>query len=327
MIGEGQSGFCGVRSVKGGKLHLDVYGLVEAAHVDPIEKKPLVHFNPGSKVFSISTTGCSWMCMYCQNYEISQRRRVEGVNLSPKEVVELALAYGSDGVTYTYNEPMIFSEFAHDVAQEARKYGLFNTYVSNGYGTIEGVEYLSRFLDAITIDFKGNASPKFLRRYTGASGPEPILETAVELARRGVHVEFTDLVIPELGDELDYARKLVRFIRDSLGDEVPIHFLRFHPDYKMNNLPWTPVETLEAHYKIAKEEGMKYVYIGNVPGHPYESTYCPSCGRVVIGRDGFRLVTWNLDNNKRCRFCGTPIPIKGRLSRHAFEERFEAVYI
>jgi pyruvate formate lyase activating enzyme len=327
LIGEGQVGFCGVRSVREGKLNLDVYGLVEAAHIDPIEKKPLVHFNPGSKVFSISTTGCSWMCLYCQNYEISQRRRVEGVRLSPNEVVELALAYGADGITYTYNEPMIFSEFAHDIGMEARKKGLFNTYVSNGYGTVEGVEYLSTFLDAITIDFKGNGAPKFLKRYTGASGPEPILETAAGLQKRGVHVEITDLIIPQVGDDLNYARNLVRSIINLMGDQVPIHFLRFHPDYKMTNFPWTPLETLEAHYKIAIEEGMKFVYIGNVSGSPYENTYCPGCGKVVIGRNGYRLVTWNLDKGNRCRFCGYVLPIKGKLSRHAFEERFEDVYL
>lgn len=324
---EGQIGFCGVRGVKGGKLYLYVYGVVAAAHVDPIEKKPVTHFNPGSKVFSFSTTGCSWMCMYCQNYEISQRRRVEGSELSPEEIVEMARAYESEGIAFTYNEPIIFSEFAHDVGLIAKKMGLFTIYVTNGYGTPELVDYLGGFLSAATVDFKGNGEPRFLRRYVGASGPEPIFETAVGLKQKGVHVEVTDLVIPEIGDDLNYARKLSKFVYDNLGPDTPIHFLRFHPDYKLNQLPWTPVETLEAHYKVAKEEGLKYVYIGNVPGHPYENTYCPACGSEVIRRYGFRIVSWKLTEDMRCRRCGYKLPIEGKLSRHAFEDRFETVYI
>ncbi len=206
LIGEGQTGFCGVRSVRNGKLHLDVYGKIAAAHIDPIEKKPLVHFNPGSKVFSFSTYGCNWMCMYCQNYDISQRRKAEGVELSPEEIVELAMGYDVDGMTYTYNEPAIFAEFAHDVGIVAKKHGLFNTMVSNGYWTPDLVDYVRDFLDAVTIDFKGNGEQKFLRRYTGATSAEPIIETASELSKKGIHVEITDLIIPQIGDDIEAAK-------------------------------------------------------------------------------------------------------------------------
>ncbi|MEM3292108.1 MAG: AmmeMemoRadiSam system radical SAM enzyme [Saccharolobus sp.] len=327
LIGEGQVGFCGVRSVYNGKLYLDVYGKVAAAHIDPIEKKPLVHFNPGSKVFSFSTFGCNWMCMYCQNYDISQRRRAEGTEISPEEIVELALGYNVDGITYTYNEPAIFAEFAHDVGIIAKKHSLFNTMVTNGYWTPELVDYTKDFIDAVTIDFKGNGEQKFLRRFTGASGPEPIIETAISLQKRGVHVEITDLIIPQIGDSLEAAKELLVKIYDGLGPDVPIHFLRFHPDYKLNYLPWTPVETLEKHYKLAKEIGFRYVYIGNVPGHEYENTYCPNCGRLVIRRYGFDLIEWHLTDDMRCKYCNYKLPIKGKLSKNAFKERFEPIFI
>lgn len=327
IIGEGQTGFCGIRSVKQGKLYLDVYGKVAAAHIDPIEKKPLVHFYPGSKVFSFSTFGCNWMCMYCQNFDISQRRRPEGYEISPEEIVEMARAYEVEGITYTYNEPAIFAEFAHDTGVIARKYGLLNTMVSNGYWTEELVEFAKDFLDAATIDFKGNGEEKFMKRYTGASGPEPIIQTIYDLRKRGIHVEITDLVIPQIGDNLEAAKRLLTRIFDILGPDVPIHFLRFHPDYKLDYLPWTPVETLEKHYKLAKEIGFRFVYIGNVPGHPYENTYCPNCGKLVVGRYGFRIVEWKLTQDMRCKYCGYKLPIVGKLSKHAFEERFEPVFI
>lgn len=327
LIGENQIGFCGVRSVRNGKLYLDVYGKIAAAHVDPIEKKPLMHFYPGSKVFSLSTFGCNWMCMYCQNYDLSQRRRAEGTEVSPEEVVEMALAYEADGLTYTYNEPAIFVEYAHDIGVLAKKHGLFNTMVTNGYWTQELVDYAKEFLDAATVDFKGNGEPKFMRRYTGASGPEPIIETIKALHKYGIHVEITDLVIPKIGDDLNAAKTLLTKLYDELRPDVPVHFLRFHPDYKLDYLPLTPVETLEKHAQLAKEIGFKYVYIGNVPGHPLENTYCPNCGRLVIRRYGFDILEWHLTPDNRCKYCGYKIAIKGTLSKHAFKDRFEPVFL
>lgn len=252
---------------------------------------------------------------------------MDGADLSPDDIVEMARAYEVEGITYTYNEPAIFAEFAHDTGIIARKYGMFNTMVTNGYWSEELVEYVKDFLDAVTVDFKGNGEPKFLKRYVSASGPEPIFQTIAELIRRGIHVEITDLIIPEIGDNLEFARSFLKRLYDIVGPDVPIHFLRFHPDYKLNNLPVTPVEVLEAHHKIAKETGFRFAYVGNVPGHPLENTYCPNCGYVVIERNGFRIESWNLTEDMRCKKCGYKLPIKGKRSRYYRQDRFEPIFI
>ena len=322
-----QIGACGVRGNIDGKLYLLNYGLIISAHIDPIEKKPLTHFMPGSSVFSIATTGCNWMCKYCQNFDISQRRRVEGWEVTPELLVKLAKEYDADGFSYTYNEPTIFIEFAADVGKLARKQGLFNTFVTNGYMTPEAIEVVKNFLDAATVDFKGNANKRFLQKYAGVSGAEPIFDTLVDLKKRGVFIEITDLVVPKIGDNLEDARKLARFIVENLGPDTPLHFLRFHPDYLLQDLPFTPVETLESHWKVAKEEGLEYVYIGNVPGHPLENTYCPRCGKAVIKRMGFYITEWNLDSENRCKFCGYKLNIRGRLNPKYRSDRFVFVPI
>jgi pyruvate formate lyase activating enzyme len=316
LLSEGQVGFCGVRGAHGGRLYLYVYGRVIASHVDPIEKKPVTHYMPGTKIFSIATTGCNWICAYCQNFDISQRRKVEGLEVTPEMVVEHALRYGSHGIAYTYNEPTIFMEFARDVGAEARRRGLFNIFVTNGYWTPEAVKMAGTFLDAATVDFKGNGERNFVRKYVGIPDAEPIYQTLLEIRdKTKIHIEITDLVVPEIGDNLEEGRRLVRWVHDNLGPDTPIHFLRFHPDYKLMHLPWTPVETLEAHYRMAREEGMRYVYIGNVPGHPYEHTYCPGCGGVVVRRYGFDIVEWRLGKGNRCPDCGYKVAIVGSPPR------------
>ena len=325
-LGEGQTGLCGVRQNIGGRLQLLVYGRVITGHIDPIEKKPLVHYMPGTRIFSIATTGCNWLCRYCQNYDISQRRKVEGELLAPEEIVSLAQKNRCEGIAYTYNEPTIYLEFAHDVGVIARKKGIFNAFVSNGYGTPEDIPVLNDFLDAITVDFKGNAEKGFVRKYIGIPDADPIFSYLLELRdRSSVHIEFTDLVVPEVGDNMESARKLSRWIVDNFGPEVPLHFLRFHPDYKMMDLPSTPVKTLEKHWQIAREEGLEYVYVGNVPGHKYENTYCPACGKVAVGRYGFDITSWNLDRDNRCSGCGHKIPISGKLGTYYRDGRYEPV--
>jgi len=312
-IPKGKYGFCGVRWNLNGELYLVVYGKLSAIAIDPIEKKPLYHFNPGSMVLSLSTYGCSWACEFCQNFDISQRRLLEGFDVSPEMLVEFAESYGAQGLTYTYNEPSIFVEYAYDAGVLARKRGLFNTFVTNGYFTDEMIDLLSKFLDAATVDFKGNAEPKFLRKYCKVPDPEPIFNSLVEMKRKGIFIEVTNLVVPRVGDNLEYARKLCRWIVDNLGPETPIHFLRFHPDYNLDYLPWTPIEVLERHVEIARKEGLMYVYIGNVPGHPYEHTYCPKCGKIVIKRMGFDILEVNLKDNNECKFCGFKINIGGKV--------------
>ena len=323
QMGDGQVGLCGVRGVVGGKLYLLVYGSVMAGHVDPIEKKPVVHFKPGSKILSMATSGCNWLCRYCQNYDISQRRKIEGAAASPESLVSQALAYGCEGMAYTYNEPGIFMEYARDIGKAARSAGLFNIFVSNGYGTLESVAMTDDFLDCITVDFKGSGETKFVRSYIGVPDAGPIFQSLLEFKRRGqVHMEITDLVVPQVGDSLGAAEKLCSWVYDNLGPDVPIHFLRFHPDYKMMNLPPTPVETLERHVAVGRKAGLNYVYLGNVPGHRDESTYCPGCGATLVKRYGYEILEYNLDGRSRCRACGYKTPIVGPLSKSVSEGRF-----
>ncbi len=315
VIPEGSHGFCFVRKNEGGKLVLLTYGLASAVQVDPVEKKPLSHFHPGTRVFSIGTVGCNWRCAYCQNAEISQEREIRGRPLSPEDAVAAAERLGCAGVTFTYNEPSIFAEYALDIMRLARARGLFANFVTNGYLTPEAVEVIAPHLDAVSIDFKGSGEAGFLRKYVSAKGPEPIFETAPALRRRGVHVEVTNLVVPEVGESDDALRQLARFVAKELGPETPFHLLRFHPDYHMMQFPSTPVATLERLHTIAKEEGLEYVYLGNLWGHPLESTYCPNCGKVVVRRYGFTIQAWNLDRENRCPNCRHRIPIVGTLPR------------
>ncbi len=314
VIPEGSHGFCYVRANRGGKLVLLTYGRVAAVQVDPIEKKPLSHYRPGTRVFGIGTVGCNWRCQYCQNFEISQDHDIGGRDLSPAEAVQWALRRKCQGITFTYNEPTIFLEYALDVIDEAHRHGLFANFVTNGYMTPESVALLRGKLDAVSVDFKGSGEPSFLRKYILAKGPEPILSTLEALARNGTHVEVTNLIVPKVGDDADALRHLARWVRDHLGKEVPFHLLRFHPDYKMRDLPETPVSTLERLHTIAKDEGLDYVYLGNVWGHELEHTYCPKCGARAVDRYGFFIRAWNLDPKNRCLSCGHSIPIVGTLA-------------
>jgi pyruvate formate lyase activating enzyme len=506
-IGEGQVGLCGIRGVHDGKLWLYVYGRVITGHVDPIEKKPVQHYRPGSKIFSIATTGCNWLCRYCfvaetpietnmgiisigsifnsasptdrpeirlasrvkvrthanrwrivrkayrhwysgsivhvvaqhgtafrvtpnhgifvptrdgtvarreagsltegdqliiprliesrpivrhptwvlagggeeerdaaanaerteiaaasvpververdqyvgnvynievegdhsytangfavancQNFDISQRRKVEGIEVEPPDVVRMTLEQGCQGLAYTYNQPTIFIEFARDIGMLARKAGLINIFVSNGYDTPETVAEMAKFLDCVTVDFKGSGETDFVRKYINIPNADPIFQTILDMRdTKKIHIEITDLIVPQVGDSLDAARHLSKWVYDHLGPDTPIHFLRFHPDYKMMEFPWTPVETLEKHCAVAKEAGLKYVYVGNVPGHPLEHTYCPGCGAVAVKRFGFDITGWYLDKENKCKKCGTKIAIVGSLEKTARENRFYGV--
>ncbi|MCI4344019.1 MAG: AmmeMemoRadiSam system radical SAM enzyme [Thermoplasmata archaeon] len=313
VIPSGSHGFCFVRKNEGGKLELLSYGRAAAVQVDPVEKKPLSHYRPGSRVFSIGTVGCNWRCQYCQNAEISQEQLVSGRDLSPEDAVRWAERLDCQGITFTYNEPTIFIEYALDVIALAKQRGLFANFVTNGYMSPEAVELLAPHLDAVSVDFKGSGEEGFMRKYITAKGPAPILETMVELQRRGVHVEVTNLIVPQVGDDPETLRRLARYVREHLGPETAFHLLRWHPDYKMLDLPETPIATLERLHGIAKEEGLEYAYLGNVWGHRLEHTYCPKCGAVAVERYGFMIRGWNLDAQNRCKACRHRIPIVGRL--------------
>ncbi len=324
-IPEGKIGLCGIRGVVNNKLQLFVYGKVIAGHIDPIEKKPVTHYRPGTAIFSIATTGCNWLCKYCQNYDISQRRKIEGTEMTPREVVDMAVSYDAQGIAYTYNEPSIFIEFAKDCGIEAHKKGIFNIFVSNGYDTPESVNMMSKFLDCITVDFKGSGKQEFVRKFIGIPNANPIFQSIKEIRdKTKIHTEITDLIVPGVGDDLVAATELCRFVYDELGPDTPIHFLRFHPDYKMMEFDDTPVETLEKHHAIAKEVGLRYAYIGNVPGHPLEHTYCPECKSIAIQRYGFNIVSWNINDNNNCKNCGYRLPIIGKLS-NTRRKRFQFI--
>jgi pyruvate formate lyase activating enzyme len=203
---------------------------------------------------------------------------------------------------------------------------LINIFVSNGYDTPETVAEMAKFLDAITVDFKGSGETKFVRKYISIPNADPIFQTLKDIRdTKKIHIEITDLIVPQVGDDLDAAKKLSTFVHDELGPDTPIHFLRFHPDYKRNEFPWTPVETLEKHCAVAKEAGLRYVYVGNVPGHPLEHTYCPGCGAIAVKRYGFDITGWNLDKHNKCKACGYQLPIVGALERTVREDRFYSV--
>jgi pyruvate formate lyase activating enzyme len=265
-------------------------------------------------------------CRYCQNADISQRRKVEGVEVAPEDVVRMTVEQGCQGLAYTYNQPTIFIEFARDIGVLARKAGLINIFVSNGYDTPETVHEMGKFLDCVTVDFKGSGETDFVRKYINIPNADPIYETVLGMRdTKKIHIEITDLIVPQVGDSLDAAHHLSKWVFDNLGPDTPIHFLRFHPDYKMMEFPWTPVETLEKHCTVAKAAGLSYVYVGNVPGHPLENTYCPGCGAMAVKRYGFDITGWYLDKDNKCKKCGTKIAIVGRLEKTAKENRFYGV--
>ena len=305
IIPEEERGFCGIRVNKEGKLYTLSYGKVVATNVDPIEKKPLFHFHPGALAYSYSTFGCNWRCKFCCNYDISQYHlRVE--ERKPEEIVEGAEREGCKIISHTYTEPTIFYEFALDVAKMAKKRGMKNTFVTNGYMEEEPLKAISKYLDAVTVDFKASGSEKFLRKYCSVPSAEPVfrfIERALEL---GIHVEVTDLIVPEIGDDVESFKKLVKWLVE-LNDEVPFHVLRFFPNFKMLDVPPTPIEEVEEFVKKAKKLGLKYVYVGNVVGSEFENTYCPKCGELLIERRGF-FVIQKIDE-PFCPKCGEEINI------------------
>ncbi len=300
------SGVCGVRRNLDGKLFTLVYGDVVAAAVDPIEKKPLYHFLPGTKSFSIATIGCNFKCGFCQNWQISQASKRDGASgtfeLMPEDVVREALARGCRSVSYTYTEPTIFFEYAFDTARLARDKGLLNVFVTNGYMTAEALETIRPYLDAANVDLKAFNDETYKKVCKARLAP--VLDTIRLMKASGVWVEVTTLVVPGLNDGEDELASIARFIA-SVDADIPWHVSRFHPDYRYDEAAATPVATLAKALEIGKREGLRYVYVGNVGGFD-EDTHCPSCGTVVIGREGFR-VRKNALRGSNCPSCGVGI--------------------
>ncbi|MCD6594050.1 AmmeMemoRadiSam system radical SAM enzyme [bacterium] len=296
VLSEGQRGICGVRANVDGKLRALTYGKPVALHIDPIEKKPLFHFLPGSKIFSIATVGCNLSCNFCQNWTISQALPEESqhITLTPEQVVEQALANGCKSIAYTYSEPTVFFEYMYDTGFLAHKAGLKNVWVTCGYINEKPLRKLCEVLDGANVDLKGQTG--FYQKYTRSSR-EPVLRTLKILKQESVWVEITNLIIPGANDNPDTIRAMCRWIADSLGSDVPLHFSRFYPNYKLTDVPPTPVKTLIMARNIAREEGLKFVYIGNVPGENGEDTFCPSTGKKVIDRTGFWIMDNKIDSN------------------------------
>jgi len=311
VIAPEKRGFCRSRKNEDGNLYTLVYGSIVSMGVDPIEKKPFYHFWPGSTAFSIASPGCTFSCLHCQNWTISQASvfDVEYEDLEPERIVQLAKKYGCKGISHTYTEPTTWTEFAIDVGRLAHREGMHNNYVTNGYITLEALEELRPYLDAANVDVKA-FTDEFYRKICGVSTLRPVLDACEWMVEHGVHLEITYLVVPRKNDDPKEIGKFCKWVVEKLGPDVPTHFSRFYPQYKMIDWEETPLSKLERAAEIARGEGIRYVYIGNVTGHPRDNTYCPKCGKLLIERYGFNIIRWNLKDH-RCPECGEEIKIVG----------------
>ncbi|MBW2988303.1 AmmeMemoRadiSam system radical SAM enzyme [Candidatus Woesearchaeota archaeon] len=303
---EKQRSICRVKENISGKLYTFVYGNPCAVHIDPIEKKPLYHFLPGSGAFSIATAGCNFRCLNCQNWEISQfpPEKTNNIKLMPKEVVEYAIAKKCNSIAYTYSEPTAFYEYMYDTAKLAHEKGIKNLWITNGYMSEGALSDFCQYLDAANVDLKSFKEEIYNKLNSGHL--QPVLDTLKLLPKKGVWLEITNLIVPTYTDDLDMIREMCKWIRDELGTDVPLHFSRFSPHYKLKHLPATPYSTLKKAREIALEAGLKYVYIGNVAELEGQQTYCPKCKKVVVRRNGFSVLEINLTNG-RCKYCGERI--------------------
>ncbi|MEA3560302.1 MAG: AmmeMemoRadiSam system radical SAM enzyme [Candidatus Omnitrophota bacterium] len=303
ILKDGEHGLCTVRQNKGGKLYTLVYGKPCAVHIDPIEKKPFFHVAPSSKAFSIATAGCNLRCIFCQNWQISQAKPEETrhYNLPPVKLIEAVIKNKCRIITYTYTEPTVFYEYMLDTAKLARAQGLFNTMHTCGYINPEPLRELCRYMDAVNIDLKGFNENFYSKMSAGRLAP--VLDSLKIVKQAGVWLEITNLIIPKANDDPESIRRMCEWIKENLGKDTPLHFSRFHPQFKLRNLPPTPIEVLEKAREIALDAGLEYVYIGNVPGNPAENTYCPKCEKLLVRRVGYVVSENNIVDNK-CKFCG-----------------------
>jgi len=307
MITDLERGYCGVRENRNDVYYTLVYGLPCAVNVDPIEKKPLFHFYPGTAAFSLATAGCNVNCKFCQNWDISQTRpeQTNNIELPVKSAVDICVQRQIPTIAYTYSEPIIFYEYMYDIAKLGREKGIKSVMITGGYIEKEPLAELIPVLDAIKVDLKSIREEYYRKIVNGEL--KPVLDRLIQMKEAGIWVEIVYLVVPTLNDSEEEFRDLAVWIKNYLGKETPVHFSRFHPQYLLKNLPPTPEKTLQKAHDISKAEGLEFVYLGNVPGNPAESTYCPDCGRVLIERKGYRIYQYNLNGN-RCRNCDRVIP-------------------
>jgi pyruvate formate lyase activating enzyme len=303
----GDTGNCRSRVNHNGKMYSIGYGNPCAVHVDPIEKKPFFHFLPSTRAFSVAVAGCTISCLNCQNWEISQfsPKETQNFDLMPDRTLEACLKSGAESIAYTYSEPTTFYEYAYDTAVLARKKKIRNVWKSNGYINEQPLRHLCKVMDAANIDLK-SFEESICRKLNGGHA-EPVLRSLRIFKEEGVWLEITNLVIPTWTDDLDLIKRMCDWLVQNGLHDCPLHFSRFNPLYKLTQLPVTPVSTLEHAREIAMKSGLQYVYIGNVPGHAAENTYCHHCSKMIIERRGFSILSSNLDKGK-CRFCGAQIP-------------------
>ncbi len=307
QISNGRRGTCRVRENREGILHSLVYGKVISSAIDPIEKKPLYHFYPGSKAFSVATVGCNFRCLNCQNSSISQlpkeKREIGGGMLSPQSIVSEAKRSNCEIIAYTYTEPTVFFEYAHDTSKLAQKEGMRNVFVTNGYISQEALTKINPYLDAANVDLK-SLRKNFYEKVCGAE-LEPVLKTLKLMKKLRIWLEITTLVIPTLNDSPGELREIAAFIL-ALGEETPWHLSRFYPTYRLTKLPPTPLDTVHRAREIGLKAGLRYVYVGNVPGDEGENTYCYHCSKLLIRRYGYQIKELNLEKD-RCKYCGVKI--------------------
>ena len=307
VIDDRERGYCGVRENREGTYYTLVYARPCTYHVDPIEKKPLYHFFPGSLSFSIATAGCNLHCKFCQNWQISQARpeEVTSYYLPPEEVAGAARKYDCVSIAYTYSEPTIFYEYMIDTAMTGHLRDVKSVVITAGYISEEPLKELCNHVDAIKVDLKAFTEKFYEDMVNGEL--RPVLDSLVTIRKMNVWLEIVYLVIPTLNDSEKELREMARWIKNYLGPDVPIHFGRFYPQYRIKNLPPTPIKTLERAKAIADAEGLHYVYLGNVPGHSAENTYCPECGHLLIQRTGYTIKKMDIERG-RCKVCKTKIP-------------------
>jgi pyruvate formate lyase activating enzyme len=306
VIDDRERGYCGVRENNDGTYYTLVYARPCSLNADPIEKKPFFHFYPGSAAFSLATAGCNVNCKFCQNWEISQVRpeEVRSYYMLPAEIAAQAQKYSCEAIAYTYSEPTIYFEYMMDCALAGREKNIKNVVVTAGYISRDPLVELCKVVDAIKVDLKAFSDSYYKDIVNGEL--KPVLDSLVIMRQQNMWTEIVYLVVPTLNDSEREFKDLSRWIKINLGSDVPVHFTRFHPQYLLKNLPPTPVKTLERAKEIADSEGIHYAYVGNVPGHPAENTYCPQCHQIAVKRTGFTVEEINIKNGK-CKFCKTKI--------------------
>jgi len=313
FISKDKRGFCLTRLNKNNKLFSLNYGKLCSISVDPIEKKPLFHFYPGSTSLSVASFGCNFKCQFCCNSQLSQsvgstEEEIGGDEYAPEEIVRKAEKSNCRSISYTYTEPTMFFEFAFKTAKLAHRSNILNTFVTNGYMTEDAVKKISKHLDAATVDFKASGDSEFYSKFMSVPDVNPIFASLKQMKKQRIFLEVTNLIVPQVGDDIEQCRKLAEWINTEIGSEVPFHILQFFPSHQLTELPLTPISTLEKCIDEAKKAGLRYVYIGNVPGHNAENTYCYNCREPLITRSGTNVKNINLFKD-RCPNCGLKINI------------------